>query len=244
MGARERQAGARLSLIQLQGVAVTPSPVDTLCASQANGLNPCSAAPFLSCRQAPSPLHTQPHTLPHTHTYSHTNTHNLPCYSNTPHTPSLTLTYSSHTPHTPSYTTHTLLTYSTHTHTHTSHPHTQKYINSSHTHTPSHILTHSHTHTPHTLTHSSPAHTHTHTHKHKHRAYRSTDTGNTGTQGQCSHTRHVKCVGTAQSPSWGQSLELAHTGSHWDPQSSLRTMETAEGTQADPALSRPKLTAL
>ena len=28
-GARERRAGARLSLIQLQGVAVTPSPVDT-----------------------------------------------------------------------------------------------------------------------------------------------------------------------------------------------------------------------
>ena len=76
---------------------MTPSPVDTLCASQANGLSPCSAAPFLSCRQAPSPLHTQPHTPPHTHTYSHTNTHNLPCYSNTPHTPSLTLTYSSHT---------------------------------------------------------------------------------------------------------------------------------------------------
>ena len=123
-GARERQAGALLSLIQLQGVAVTPSPVDTLCASQANGLNPCSAAPFLSRRQAPSPLHTQPHTLPHTHTYSHTNTHNLPRYSKHsshtlthphilfthPHTP---LTHSSHTPHTHIHTLHTL----THTNT-------------------------------------------------------------------------------------------------------------------------------
>ena len=61
-----------------------------------------------------------------------------------------------------------------------------------------------HTHT-HTLTHSSFTLTHilslTHTHTHKHRAYRSIDTGNTGTQGQCSHTRHTEHVRTAQSPS-------------------------------------------
>ena len=169
MGAGERQAGAQLSLIQLQGVAVTPSPVDTLCASQANGLSPCSAAPFLSCRQAPSPLHTQPHTLPHTHTYSHTNTHNLPCYSNTPHTPSLTLTYSSHTlihhsdtPHILQTHTYTLFTPS-HTQIHKLLTHTYTLTHSSHTHTHK-LLIPSHTHT---LTHSSPAHIHTHTHKKK-----------------------------------------------------------------------------
>ena len=199
-GARERQAGALLSLIQLQGVAVTPSPVDTLCASQANGLNPCSAAPFLSRRQAPSPLHTQPHTLPHTHTYSHTKTHNLPRYSNTPHTPSLTLTYSSHTLIHHSHTPHIL-----HTHTYTlftpSHTqihkltHTYTLTHSSHIHTHT-LLIPSHTHT---LTHSSPAHIHTQTQP---QSLRRTDTGNTGTQGQCSHTRHVEHVGTAQSPSW------------------------------------------
>ena len=203
-GARERQAGARLSLIQLQGVAMTPSPVDTLCASQANGLSPCSAAPFLSHRQAPSPLHTQPHTLPHTHTYSHTNTHNLPRYSNTPHTPSLTLTYSSHTLIHHSHTPHIL-----HTHTYTlfTPSHTQIHKLLTHTYTLTHSShTHTHTHSSyrhtHTLSHSPHLHTYTHTHKHKHKAYRGTDTGNTGTQGQCSHTRHVEHVGTAQSPSW------------------------------------------
>ena len=57
-GARERQAGARLSLIWLHAVT---QPCGTLCASQTNRLSPCSAAPFLSYRQAS-------HTLRHTHT--------------------------------------------------------------------------------------------------------------------------------------------------------------------------------
>ena len=180
-GARERQAGARLSLIQLHAAAVTPSPVDTLCASQTNGLSPCSAALFLSHRHAPPPL-TWTHSLTHPHTLL---TH--------PRSPTLTHTYSSHT-----------LIHHLHT------PHTlYKHIHSSHPHTPSHIhtLTHSHTHTLHTHTHThTPSHTphlytYTHIHTHNHRAYRSEDTGNTGTQGQCSHTRHVEHVGTAQSPS-------------------------------------------
>ena len=179
MGAGERQAGARLSLIQLQGVAVTPSPVDTLCASQANGLSPCSAAPFLSCRQAPSPLHTQPHTLPHTHTYSHTNSHNLPRYSNTPHTPSLTLTYSSHTLIHHSDTPHIL---QTHTYTLFTPSHTQIHKLLTHTYTLTHS-SHTHTHTSHTLTHAHPhtllTCTHTHTHKKK-----NTSTEPTGAQTQ------------------------------------------------------------
>ena len=202
----------------------------------------------------PRSSHTDRLHPPYTHslTHSHIHIHILTQIHTISHATQTCLTHPhspSHTPHTPSYTTHTLLTYSTHTHTHSSHPHTHKYINSSHTHTPSHTphtLTHTHSsyrHT-HTLSHSPHLHTYTHTHKHKHKAYRGTDTGNTGTQGQCSHTRHVEHVGTAQSPSWGQSLELAHTGSHWNPRSSQRTSETAEGTQADPALSRPKLTAL
>ena len=90
-------------------------------------------------------------------------------------------------------------------------PLTQTGSTSPHTHTQAHTLPPIHT-PSHTLTHSSPAHLPTH----KHRAYRSEDTGNMGTQGQCSHTRHVECVGTAQSPRWGQSLDLPHTGSHWD----------------------------
>jgi len=202
MGARERQAGARLSLIQLQGVAVTPSPVDTLCASQANGLSPCSAALFLSCRQAPSPLHTQPHTLPHTHTYSHTNTHNIPRYSNTPHTPS-------HTPHTPSYTTHTLLTYSTHTHTHSSHPHTQKYINSSHTHTPSHILTHSSY--PHTLLTCTYTHTHTQTQAQSLQEHRHRKHGDPGAV--LTHQARGVCGNSPES----QLGLVTGTCTHWEP---------------------------
>ena len=119
---------------------MTPSPVDTPCASQTNGLTPCSAALFLSHRQAPPPL---------THTY--TGSHTSPQHTLLTH-PSLTLTH----PHSPTHTSHT--------------PHTlHKYIHSSHPQTPSHIhtLTHSHTHTLHTLTHTHPhtllTCTHTHT---------------------------------------------------------------------------------
>ena len=141
------------------------------------------------------PLTQTGSTSPHTHT--HTHTHSLTHYSHTPHSPSLThthphillthlntlLAHSSHTPQT-----HTLFT-PTYTLTHT-HPHTLSHTHSSYPHT--------HTHT---LTHSSPAHIHTHIHTHNHRAYRSKDTGNTGNQGWCSHTRQMEHVGTAQSPS-------------------------------------------
>ena len=126
-GARERQAGARLSLIQLHAAAVTPSPVDTLCASQTNGLSPCSAALFLSHRHAPPPL-TWTHSLTHPHTLL---TH--------PRSPTLTHTYSSHTLIHHLHTPHAL-----HKHIHSSHPHTP-----SHTHTlthssPAHIYTQNH----------------------------------------------------------------------------------------------------
>ena len=236
-GARERQAGARLSLIQLHAAAVTPSPVDTLCASQTNGLSPCSAALFLSLRHAPPPLtHTQAHTLTptHTHRLTHSPLHTQPhTPSHTSHSPALTHTYSSHTLIHHLHTPHTL-----HKHIHSSHPHTPSHIHTlTHTHTHSsypHTHTHTHTHTLVTCTHT---HRHTHTHTHNHRAYWSEDTGNTGTEGQCSHTRHVERVGTVQSPSWGQSLDPLHTGSHWDSRSSLRTTEIVEGlrvTQLSP----------
>ena len=146
------------------------------------------------------PLTQTGSTSPHSHTHTHRLTHSPPHTHRLTH-PHTLLTHSSHIPHSSSFT----HTYSSHTlihHLHT--PHTlHKHIHSSHPHTPSHT---------HTLTHFSPAHIHTH----NHRAYRSTDTGNKGTQGQCSHTRHVERVGTAQSPHWGQSLDLPHTGSHWD----------------------------
>ena len=179
-----------------------------------------SSVPLTQTRST-SPLthtHTQAHTLPSPHTQTHTPSH-------TPHTllthSSLILTH----PHILLTHLNTSLAYSSHSpQTNTLHTHIQL-----HTHTPSH--------TPH-------LHTYTHIYTHKHRAYRSEDTGNTGTQGQCSHTRHVEPVGTAQSSRWGQSLDLPHTGSHWDPRSSLRTKVTVEGTQADPAQSRQNLTAL
>ena len=154
----ERQVSVRLSLIQLHAAAVTPSPVDTLCASQTNGLSPCSAALFLSLRHAPPPL-THTHRLTHSplHTHPHTPSH-------TPHSPSLTHTHPhillthlntslAHPSHTPQ--THTLFT-PTYTLTHT-HPHTLTHTHSSypHTHTPSH--------TPHLHTYT---HIHTHTHTH------------------------------------------------------------------------------
>ena len=85
-GARERQAGARLSLIWLHAAT---QPCGTLCASQTNRLSLCSAAPFLSHRQA---SHTLTHTLIHTpHTLTHPHT-NAPLH--TPHSPSNTHTLS------------------------------------------------------------------------------------------------------------------------------------------------------
>ena len=206
MGTRSQREAGRGTIIS---DPVTRSGRDTQpcghpSASQTSRHSPCSAAPFLSQRQAPSPLHTQ-FTHSHIHTYILTQIHTISHTTQTllthPHTP---LIHSSHTAHTHSL--HTL------THTNTLTPHTHI-----HTHT---LLTHTHSSYPHTHTHPHTlltcTHTHTHTHTHKHRAYRSTDTGNTGTQGQCSHTRHVERVGTAQSPRWGQFLDLPHTGSHWD----------------------------
>ena len=167
MGETSQREAGRCAIISdlVTCSGMTPSPVDILCASQTNGLTPCSVAPFLSHRQAIPPL---THTCTHTHT-SHT------------------LTHSSHTPQT-----HTLFTPSL---THSIHTHSQLHI-----HTPSHIP---HILTDilliplqtHALTYSLPSHTHTY------RAYRSTDTGNMGTQREWSNTRHMECVGTAQSPS-------------------------------------------
>ena len=137
-------------------------------------------------------FHTDRLHLPsHRHTHSLTHPHTLLTHSSLTHTyPHILLTHLNtsfeHSSHTPQ--THTLFT-PTYTLTHT-HPHILTHTHSSypHTHTPSHT---SHLHT----------YTHTHTHTHNHRAYRNEDTGYTGTQGQCSHTRHMEHVGTAQSPS-------------------------------------------
>ena len=122
-GARERQTGAKLSLIWLHAATMTPALWDPVC---------FTGQWTQSLFSSPVPL-TQTGSTPLKHTHTHTHTH--------------------------------------------IHPHT--------------LLIHPHTHT------LSLSHTHTH----KHRAYRSLDTGNTGTQGQCSHTRHMERVGTAQSPS-------------------------------------------
>ena len=83
------------------------------------------------------------------------------------------------------------------------HPHTASY----------HRHPHMHPHTLHIHTHRD---TYTEWEREKHRAYSSIDIGNTGTQEQCSHTRRMEHVGTAQSPSWAPSLHLPHPGSHWD----------------------------
>ena len=137
MGERSQREAGRCTIISdlVTCSGMTPSPVDTLCASQTNGLSPCSAALFLSHRQAVPPL---------THTCAHTHTHT-----------SHTLTHSSHTPQT-----HTLftpsLTHSIYTHTHSftyTHPHTfltysQTYSSYPYKHTPSHTpYLHTHTHT-------------------------------------------------------------------------------------------------
>ena len=159
-GARERQAGARLSLICSSH---DTQPCGTLCASQTKGLSSCSAAPFLSHRPAPHTL-THRHKLlthsthRHTHTLTHPHTHTHKLFTHSTHT--LTHTNSSHANK----------THSSHPHTHTN-PHTllthplahtltHKHTNSSYTpHTTSHILTHRHTQAPHTLHTHTPSHT-------------------------------------------------------------------------------------
>ena len=123
---------------------------------QRTGLTTCSAALFLSHRQAPPPLI-------HTHTHTHTHTHRL---THSPHIHSLTqphtqLTHSSLTlTHPHILLTHLntciLLTHSTNTYTLHTHIHPHTYI-PSHTHTHTFFIP-SHTHT---LTHSSLAHIHT-----------------------------------------------------------------------------------
>ena len=116
----------------------------------------------------------------------------------------LTETGSTHSSHTHIYT-NSSYTPTPHTHTHTQTPHsllthTLSHTHSTHTH-PHTLLTHPHTCLTITHTHTHTPHPHTNTHKHKHRAYRNIHTGNMGTQWQCSHTKHVEHVGTAQSPS-------------------------------------------
>ena len=136
MGERSQREAGRCAIISdlVTCSGMTPSPVDFLCASQTNGLSPCSVAPFLSHRQAIPPL---THTCTHTHTHTHiTHPHTLLTHSINTHTlHTLTHTFYSHTL-TASHT-HTL-THSSHTHRHT--PHTL-------TNTRPHILlTFTHTH--------------------------------------------------------------------------------------------------
>ena len=199
-GPRERQAGARLSLICSSH---DTQPCGTLCASQTKGLSSCSAAPFLSHRPAPHTL-THRHKLlthsthRHTHTLTHPHTHTHKLFTHSTHT--LTHTNSSHANK----------THSSHPHIHTN-PHTllthplahtltHKHTNSSYTpHTTSHILTHRHTQAPHTH------HTHTHphtllTHPCKH-TYPCTQT-------QTPHTLHTHIYPYTHTPS------LTHTLTH------------------------------
>ena len=147
MGERSQREAGRCAIISdlVTCSGMTPSPVDILCASQTNGLTPCSVAPFLSHRQAIPPL---------THTCTHTHTHHTP--SHTPHTLHKH-THSSH-PHS-----HILFT---HTHT-ASHTHTLTHSSHTHRHTP-HTLTNTHPHNAPYL------HTHTHIQslqEHRHRKH-------------------------------------------------------------------------
>ena len=174
-------------------------PCGTLCASQTSRLSPCSAAPFLSHRQAVSPLiHTCTHTHILTHTHNITHPHTLLTHSTNTHTlHTLTHTFSSHT-HTPSHT-HTL-THSSHTHTHTSH-----------------TLTNTH---PHTLL------TFTHTHAQslqEHRQETRRPRGSAHTPGTWSVWKQPRVLAGVSRWTFHP---LGATGT---PRSSLRTRETAEG---------------
>jgi len=189
---------------------MTPSPVDTPCASQTNGLTPCSAALFLSHRQAPPPL-----------THTHTHTHSLTHYSHTPHSPSLTHTHP-----------HILLTHLNTSLAHSSHtPQTHTLF------TPTYTLTytHTHTHTLHTLTHTHPhtlltcTHTHTYTH---------TITEPTGAKTQETQRLRGGAHTPGMWSVWEQPRVPAEL-SHWTfhtlratgtPRSSLKTRETMEDT--------------
>ena len=196
---------------------MTPSPVDTQVLHRpADTVH--AQQPRSSHRDRLHPPYTHSLTRSHIHTYILTQIHTIS---------HATQTLFIH-PHSPSHTPHIL-----HTHTHSSHPHTHKYINSSHT-------PHTHTH-PHTLLTST--HTHTHTH---------TSTEPTGAQTQetwgpsgSAHTPGTWSVWEQPRVPAGVSFWIFHTlGATGTPRSSLRTRETVEGTQADPARSRPSLTAL
>ena len=172
---------------------MTPSSMDTLCASQTSRLTPCSAALFLSHRQAPPPL-TQTHTQPHT--ASHTLTHS----SHTPHSPTLTHTYSSHTLiHHLHTLTHSTNTYTLHTHIHP------------HTYTPSHI----HTHTLHTLKHTHPhtllTCTHTHTQSQSLQERRHRIHGDPGAV--LTHQAHGACGNSPES----QLSSVTGPSTYWEP---------------------------
>ena len=100
--------------------------------------------------------------------------------------------------------------------------------------------THTHTHTL-TLTHSSltyslslsNTHTHTHTHTHARTQAQSLQEHRHRKHGDLEAVfTHQACGACESSPEsqLGQSLELPHTRSQWDPRSSLKTRETVEGT--------------
>ena len=199
---------------------MTPSPVDTPCASQTKRLTPCSATLFLSHRQAPP-------SLTHTHTHKHTHKHTLPPHTQ-PHTllkhSSLTLTHP-----------HLLLTHLNTSHAHSSHtPQTHKLF------TPMYTLTHTH---PHTLTHTL-LHTLTHTHPHALLTCTHTHTNtHTITEPTGAKTQETQGPrGSAHTPGtwsvWEQPRVPAEL-SHWTfhtlratgtPRSSLKTRETVEDT--------------
>ena len=203
---------------------MTPSPVDTPCASQTKRLTPCSATLFLSHRQAPPSL---THTHTHTHTHKHTHKHTLPPHTQ-PHTllkhSSLTLTHP-----------HLLLTHLNTSLAHSSHTaQTHKLF------TPMYTLTHTH---PHTLTHTL-LHTLTHTHPHALLTCTHTHTNtHTITEPTGAKTQETQGPrGGAHTPGtwsvWKQPRVPAEL-SHWNfhtlratgtPRSSLKTRDTVEGT--------------
>ena len=219
MGERSQREAGRCAIISVLVTCsgMTPSPVDTLCASQSNGLSLSQQPHFCHTDRLYRPLHTRAHTQTHTHTLTHT--HNI----THPHT---LLTQSTNT-----HSLHTL------THTFYSHTHTP-----SHTHTLTHS-SHTHRHIPHALTNTHPhiLLTFTHTHiqslqEHRHRKH-----GDPA--GMLTHQAHGVCGNSPES----HLRSVAGTSTHWEPLGLLELPENkgdSGGTQADPGRSRPNLTAL
>ena len=209
---------------------MTPSPVDTQVLHR--------PADTVHAQQPRSSHRDRLHP-PYTHslTHSHIHTHILTQIHTISHATQTLLIH----PHSPSHTPHIL-----HTHTHSSHPHT--HILFTHTHT----LTYSHPHT--LLTHSYTYFSYPHKHTPSHTPYLHTHTHAQSLQEHRQETRRPR--GSAHTPgTWsvwkqprvpaGVSRWTFHTlGATGTPRSSLRRRETAERTQADPARSRPNLTAL